>query len=133
MSLPIQFSISSICVALHTLDLSPKTKRLRLLCVVGDTDQNIYSWRGAEIKNMLRFEKTYPEVQTFFLEENYRSTGNIINAASAVVRNNKFRTPKQLWTKEVAGEPITLYEAWGENDEAAWIAQKIADARSQSH
>ena len=104
----------------------------RNLTVVGDDEQTIYTWRYADIKIFLDFDKDWQGAAVHFLEENYRSTGNIINAASAVVRNNKFRTPKQLWTKEVAGEPITLYEAWGENDEAAWIAQKIADARSQS-
>jgi DNA helicase II / ATP-dependent DNA helicase PcrA len=102
----------------------------RNLTVVGDDEQTIYTWRYADIKIFLDFDKNWPGAAVHFLEENYRSTGNIINGASAVVQNNRFRTPKKLWTKAEAGEPITLYEAWGENDEAAWIGLKIAEMRA---
>jgi DNA helicase-2/ATP-dependent DNA helicase PcrA len=101
----------------------------RNLTVVGDDEQTIYTWRHADIKIFLDFDKDWPDAKIYFLEENYRSTGNIIRGASAVVQNNRFRTPKQLWTSQDAGAPITLYEAWGENDEAAWVAQKISDVR----
>lgn len=101
----------------------------RNLTVVGDDEQTIYTWRYADIKIFLDFDKDWPDAKVYFLEENYRSTGNIIRGASAVVQHNRFRTPKQLWTNQAAGEPITLYEAWGENDEAAWIGQKISDLR----
>jgi DNA helicase-2/ATP-dependent DNA helicase PcrA len=101
----------------------------RNLTVVGDDEQTIYTWRFADIKIFLDFDKDWPEAVVHFLEENYRSTGNIIRGASAVVQNNRFRTPKKLWTKQDAGEPITIYEAWGENDEAAWIAGEVTKAR----
>jgi DNA helicase II / ATP-dependent DNA helicase PcrA len=118
-------------------DINPKQYELvkllagahRNLTVVGDDEQTIYTWRYADIKIFLDFEKEWPGAAVYFLEENYRSTGNVVNGASAVVRNNTFRTPKKLWTRAADGAPITLYEAWGENDEAAWIAAKIADAR----
>ncbi len=92
------------------------------ICAVGDTDQNIYSWRGAEIKNMLHFEKTYPNVQTFFLEQNYRSTQTILGAANAVIEKNKFRIPKKLFTENSQGEKIGIFEARDESDEAQFIA-----------
>jgi DNA helicase II / ATP-dependent DNA helicase PcrA len=118
-------------------DINPKQYELvkllasahRNLTVVGDDEQTIYTWRYADIKIFLDFDKEWPGAAVYFLEENYRSTGNVVNGASAVVRNNTFRTPKKLWTRAEGGEPITLYEAWGENDEAAWIAGKIADLR----
>ena len=97
----------------------------RNLTVVGDDEQTIYTWRYADIKIFLDFDKEWRDAAVHFLEENYRSTGNIIRGATTVVQNNRFRTPKKLWTKAEDGEPITLYEAWGENDEAAWIAMEI--------
>jgi DNA helicase-2/ATP-dependent DNA helicase PcrA len=100
------------------------------ITVVGDDEQTIYTWRYADIKIFLDFDKDWPNAAIHFLEENYRSTGNIIEGASAVVQNNRFRTPKKLWTKEAAGEPITIYEAWGENEEGAWIAQTIKKIES---
>ncbi|MES3005036.1 MAG: UvrD-helicase domain-containing protein [Patescibacteria group bacterium] len=102
-------------------------KKHRNICVVGDTDQNIYSWRGAEIKNMLHFEKTYPDVQTFFLEQNYRSTKNILAAANEIIEKNKFRIPKKLFTENSEGEKITLFEARNEVDEAHFIALRSKD------
>ncbi len=94
------------------------------ICVVGDTDQNIYSWRGAEIKNMLHFEKTYPDVQTFFLEQNYRSTKNILAVANEIIEKNKYRIPKKLFTENLDGEKIGLFEGRNEIDEAHFIAIK---------
>ncbi|MFZ2523542.1 MAG: UvrD-helicase domain-containing protein, partial [Minisyncoccia bacterium] len=102
-------------------------KKYQNICVVGDTDQNIYSWRGAEIKNMLQFEKKYPNVETFFLEENYRSTKNILSVANAVIEKNNYRIPKKLFTQNMAGEKIYVYEARNELDESLYIATKCRE------
>src|SRR5437764_9179942 len=85
------------------------TAEHRNACVVGDEDQSIYSWRGADIKNILDFEKDYPNARTIRLEQNYRSTKNILAAAGAVVENNKARKGKKLWTESGVGEMIGLY------------------------
>jgi DNA helicase-2/ATP-dependent DNA helicase PcrA len=119
-------------------DINPKqyelvsllAKKHRNLSVVGDDEQTIYSWRYANIKTFLDFDKEWKGAEVHFLEENYRSTGTIIRAAAAVVKNNRFRTPKNLWTQNPDGEPITLFEAWGENDEAEWIAEQIKKLRA---
>jgi DNA helicase-2/ATP-dependent DNA helicase PcrA len=95
------------------------------ICVVGDTDQNIYSWRGANIKNMLHFEKDYPNTKIIMLEQNYRSTGKIIEAANNVIEKNQYRVPKTLFTKNVDGEQITVCEAYDENSEADFVAREI--------
>ncbi|NVN97064.1 UvrD-helicase domain-containing protein, partial [Candidatus Nomurabacteria bacterium] len=95
------------------------------ICVVGDTDQNIYSWRGANIKNMLHFEKDYPNAKIVMLEQNYRSTGNIILAANSVIEKNQYRVPKTLFTKNVDGEQIVVCEAYDEVCEANFVADEI--------
>jgi len=95
------------------------------LCVVGDEDQSIYSWRGADIRNILDFERDFPKAHTIRLEQNYRSTKNILAAAGAVVENNKARKGKKLWTEAVAGEPIGLYAAFDAENEALFIADTI--------
>ncbi len=105
----------------------------RNVSVVGDDEQTIYSWRYADIGLFLNFEKHWPGAQVFFLEENYRSTGNIINAAGSVVKNNRFRAPKTLWTKNKPGDAIKLFEAWGENEEAEWVAREIQKLKNQSN
>ncbi len=98
------------------------------ICVVGDADQNIYSWRGANLKNILSFEKDYgKEVKTILLEENYRSTKNILEAANEIIKKNKYRPDKNLFTKNKVGEKIGLYEALDENDEADSVATKILE------
>ncbi len=97
------------------------------ICVVGDTDQCIYSWRGANLKNILNFEKDYPNTKIVFLEENYRSTQNILEAANEVIKKNKYRPDKNLFTKNIVGEKIGLYEALEENDEAEFVAIKILE------
>ena len=94
------------------------------ICVVGDDSQNIYTWRGANIKNLLRFEKDYPGTKIIFLEENYRSTQTILNAANKVIEKNKLRIPKNLFTKKDAGEKITLAVAPTGGSEAAFVAEK---------
>ena len=95
------------------------------ICVVGDADQNIYSWRGANLKNILSFEKDNPEAKIILLEENYRSSGNILDAANVVIKKNKFRPEKNLFTRKEAGEKIALYGALDETDEADFVATKI--------
>ncbi|MFD0961854.1 DNA helicase PcrA [Paenibacillus chungangensis] len=95
------------------------------LCVVGDSDQSIYRWRGADITNILNFEKDYPEARTIMLEQNYRSTANILNAANAVIDLNTGRKPKKLWTEQGAGDPISLYYADSEHDEGYYVTGEI--------
>lgn len=97
----------------------------RNICVVGDVDQNIYSWRGATIKNIMHFEKDYPNAFEIVLEENYRSTQNILGAANAIIKKNVFRREKNLFTKNVVGEKISLYNAFNESDEARFVTDKI--------
>ena len=94
------------------------------VCVVGDTDQNIYSWRGAKIKNMIHFDRDFPGAHTVFLEENYRSTPQILNAANAVISKNTVRVAKNLFTKKDQGEKLSRYEAFSELDEAAFVARE---------
>lgn len=96
------------------------------ICVVGDTDQNIYSWRGAKIKNMLNFEKDFPGTQIFFLEQNYRSTKTILATANAIIKKNTMRVDKTLFTENGDGEQVSLYESYDEAGEATFIAQEAS-------
>jgi DNA helicase-2/ATP-dependent DNA helicase PcrA len=95
------------------------------LCVVGDADQSIYAFRGATIRNILEFERDYPDARTILLEQNYRSTQTILTAANAVIARNSERRPKNLWSDAGAGARIAGYVAENEHDEAAWVAQQI--------
>ena len=95
------------------------------LCVVGDADQSIYAFRGATIRNIVEFERDYPDATTILLEQNYRSTQRILNAANAVIARNTGRRPKNLWTDAGDGELIEGYVADNEHDEAAWVAEQI--------
>ncbi|RIM35377.1 DNA helicase PcrA [Staphylococcus caprae] len=99
--------------------------KFKNLCVVGDSDQSIYGWRGADIQNILSFEEDYPEAKTIFLEQNYRSTKNILNAANEVIKNNSERKPKGLWTANTGGDKIQYYEAMTERDEAEYVVREI--------
>ncbi|MDA8611273.1 UvrD-helicase domain-containing protein [Candidatus Pacebacteria bacterium] len=92
------------------------------ICVVGDVDQNIYSWRGATIKNIMGFEKDFPKTKLVTLEQNYRSTGNILEAANGIIEKNTVRRKKILFTENESGEHISLYNAFDEGDEARFIA-----------
>ncbi|TCT21645.1 DNA helicase II [Thermomonas haemolytica] len=94
--------------------------------VVGDDDQAIYGWRGAKVENVQRFLRDFPGAQTLRLEQNYRSTSNILNAANAVIAHNEDRLGKRLWTEAGEGEPIDLYAAWSEIDEATYVVGRIA-------
>ena len=95
------------------------------LFIVGDDDQSIYGWRGAKIENLFLFQKHYPEHQVVRLEQNYRSTSNILQAANAVIANNENRMGKELWTDSRDGDPIALYTAFNEQDEAHFVIEKI--------
>jgi DNA helicase II / ATP-dependent DNA helicase PcrA len=97
----------------------------RNIFVVGDIDQSIYAWRGADIRNILDFEADYPDARVIKLEQNYRSTQNILEAANTVIENNLDRKPKSLWTENPAGESITHYLAMDERDEARYITDNI--------
>ena len=102
------------------------------LAVVGDADQSIYAFRGATIRNILEFERDYPDASTILLEQNYRSTQTILSAANAVIARNPDRRPKNLWSEAGGGEQILGYVAENEHDEAAWVAQRI-DALGDEH
>lgn len=102
------------------------SKAHRNLCVVGDDWQSIYKWRGADIKNILEFEKNYPETMVVLLEQNYRSTQIILNASSHIIAKNTHKKEKRLWTEEIAGHPIVAYEARDEKGEAEFVVSEIA-------
>lgn len=99
--------------------------KYRNICVVGDENQSIYSFRGANYRNILNFEKDYKEAKTIKLEQNYRSTQNILNAANQVIRNNQNRKDKNLWSDKGEGDKITYYRSYDEKDEAHYVAQRI--------
>ena len=99
----------------------------RNLAVVGDDDQSIYGWRGADIRNILDFERDWPDATVIKLEQNYRSTQLILDAAHAVVSKNEARTDKKLWTKNDRGKLIERFEAYNEEEEAEWIARRVEE------
>ncbi|WP_428848851.1 DNA helicase PcrA [Virgibacillus siamensis] len=101
------------------------------LCVVGDSDQSIYRWRGADIANILSFEKDYPSSRTIFLEQNYRSTKAILDAANTVIQNNTGRKPKSLWTENDQGKNIHYFQGATEQEEALFITDKIQGLTSE--
>ncbi len=102
------------------------TSQSRNLCVVGDDDQSIYGWRGADIRNILDFEDDYPDAKIIRLEQNYRSTANILDAANQLIANNEGRKDKKLWTEKGEGEKIHFYRASDEHDESMWMAREIS-------
>jgi DNA helicase-2/ATP-dependent DNA helicase PcrA len=104
----------------------------RNLFAVGDADQSIYRWRGADYRNVRRFQKDYPDARTFLLEENYRSTQNILDAAMGVIRRNPGRVDKSLFTRRGEGPMINLHEAYDENDEARFVVETIAELTAQA-
>src|SRR5690606_20654952 len=101
--------------------------------VVGDDDQSIYRWRGARVENLYRFQQDYPGTQIVRLEQNYRSTATILNAANAVIAHNTGRLGKTLWTEGAKGEPIRLYAAFNERDEAEFVVNRIRDYLDQGN
>lgn len=109
----VQYKIAKLLSSLH-----------KNICVVGDIDQNIYSWRGARLKNILDFEHDYPGAKVILLEENYRSTQTILDTANIIIAKNQFRKDKKLFTKNGKGEPLSLYEGYDEVSEAEFIATR---------
>ncbi|HGF7816172.1 TPA: DNA helicase PcrA [Enterococcus faecium] len=107
--------------------------RFRNLCVVGDADQSIYGWRGADMQNILDFEKDYPDAAVILLEQNYRSTKNILSAANQVIENNSNRKPKDLWTENKEGNKITYYRADNERDETRFIVDRMQEEIRSNH
>lgn len=105
------------------------SEKSRNICVVGDDDQSIYGWRGADIRNILDFETDYKEATIIKLEQNYRSTRYILDAANEIIKNNAERREKKLWTEEKEGAPIRLYCARDERAEAAWLCERIEELR----
>ena len=97
------------------------------LTVVGDSDQSIYAFRGADIRNITEFERDFPGAETILLEQNYRSTQNILSAANAVISQNPYRPPKNLWTDSGAGEKVTLFTGYDERNEAAFVVDQIKE------
>ncbi len=93
--------------------------------VVGDSDQSVYGWRGADIRNILQFEEAFPDATVVVLEQNYRSTQTILDAANAVISNNASRRPKALWTEQGPGESVVRYQAEDEHDEGRWLAAEV--------
>jgi DNA helicase-2/ATP-dependent DNA helicase PcrA len=108
--------------------IADKHKRI---CVVGDSDQSIYRWRGADITNILNFEQDYPNATTILLEQNYRSTSTILQAANTVISNNKGRKPKNLWTDKDGGSKIRMFQADSEHDEGYFVVNEINKNRSR--
>ena len=115
-----QYMLISMLAAVH-----------RNICVVGDDDQSIYKFRGANIQNILNFEDTFTDTKVIKLEQNYRSTQTILNAANAVIHNNRERKNKALWTENPSGEKIRVFDAETEREEAAYVAHEISAARGR--
>ncbi len=125
-----EFQDTNIAQNEIVLLLSEKHKRI---CVVGDDDQNIYSWRGAEIRNITEFDKRFDNTVIVKLEQNYRSTQNILNAANCIIRNNENRKNKKLWTENPAGEIVSKYIAANEKDEVDFVVRKIKEYMRQNN
>lgn len=105
-------------------------EKYRNITVVGDEDQSIYGWRGADIRNILNFEKDYPEAKIIKLEQNYRSSQFILDSANSLIINNIERKPKELWTENKKGEPVNIYQASNDIDEAEFVIGKIKDSKT---
>ncbi len=113
--------------------ISLLTEKQQNIAVVGDEDQSIYKWRGADITNILNFEKSFPNTTTIRLEQNYRSTQTILDVAGAVVRNNIERKGKKLWTANPQGDRVRYYQAYDADAEARWVASKIVEHRRDDY
>ena len=118
---PIQYRLIKLLASKH-----------RNICVVGDDAQSIYSFRNADFRNILNFEKDYPEAKIITLDQNYRSTQNILDAASKIISRNKYQKQKNLWTENPAGPPISVISAWDEKSEAEMIVEKIKELKKES-
>src|SRR5690606_13900254 len=105
----------------------------RNICVVGDDAQSIYAFRGANIANILNFEKDYPDLKVFKLEQNYRSSSTIVEAANQIIANNKEQLEKKVWTQNDKGNKIKIFRAVTDNEEGTMIARAIFDAKMNDH
>ncbi|UZE47992.1 UvrD-helicase domain-containing protein [Rhodopseudomonas sp. P2A-2r] len=114
-------------------EMTPSTARLKNICCVGDDDQSIYGWRGAEVDNILRFDHDFPGAKVIRLERNYRSTGHILAAASHLIAHNEGRLGKTLRTEDVAGEKVTVTGCWDSEEEARTIGEEIEDLQRGGH
>ncbi|MBS1641652.1 MAG: exodeoxyribonuclease V subunit gamma [Bacteroidetes bacterium] len=119
---PVQYQITKLLAAMH-----------ENICVVGDDAQSIYSFRGATIENILQFQKDYDDVKVVKLEQNYRSTQNILNVANQVISNNKNQLPKELWTENETGEKIKLVRTMTDNEEGKFVADSIQEQKLRNH
>src|SRR4029434_8693717 len=111
--------------------ISLLTEKQQNICVVGDEDQSIYKWRGADISNILNFEKQFPNTRTIRLEQNYRSTQTILDVAGAVVKHNIERKGKTLWTSNPRGDRVRYFQAFNAEAEARFVAGKIVEHRKE--
>ena len=111
----------------YLLDQAARGEGTATSCVVGDDDQSIYGWRGADVRNILDFERDCPDAQVVKLEQNYRSTQPILDVAHAVVSKNVARTDKKLWTENPRGQLIERFEAYNEEEEAEWIVRRVEE------
>ncbi|GAB5557308.1 MAG: 3'-5' exonuclease [Schleiferiaceae bacterium] len=107
--------------------------RFENVCVVGDDAQSIYAFRGANIRNILNFQKDYPQAKTFKLEQNYRSSDNIVQAANSIIKHNQDQIEKNVWTQNDGGEKITVHKAISDSDEGNYVAQRIFEAQAQNN
>ncbi|HCH79498.1 MAG TPA: ATP-dependent DNA helicase PcrA, partial [Acidimicrobiaceae bacterium] len=105
----------------------------RQVTVVGDSDQSVYAFRGADIRNILEFEEAFPDATVVVLEQNYRSTQSILDAANAVIARNVGRKPKELWSDKGSGDKIVRYHADDESDEAQFVANELAKLHDHDH
>ncbi|MCS7173748.1 MAG: UvrD-helicase domain-containing protein [Armatimonadetes bacterium] len=119
---PVQFRLLRALAARH-----------RNLCAVGDVDQAIYGWRGADIRNILEFERDFPDARIIPLEQNYRSTKTILEAAEHLIRHNPHRYPKRLWTENPPGEPLIVYAARDEHDEARFVVEEVRALQARGY
>src|SRR5262249_35174538 len=99
----------------------------RNLCVVGDDDQSIYRWRGADVRNIRGFRSDFPDATVVKLEQNYRSSGHIVAAALGVIKLSREREPKELWTQNEPGDPVLVVKTLNEHDEASWVVDRIRE------
>ncbi len=109
------------------------SEKYKNICVVGDDDQGIYGWRGADIKNIISFEKDFPKTKVVKLEQNYRSVSNVIEAAVSVIQGNNDRIEKKLWTEKESGDPITVYQAEDHKAEASYVVNEITSLKNRGY
>ena len=121
---------SEMCIRDRYLIIKALSDRHQNLCVVGDDSQSIYSFRGANIDNILNFKKHYPDCKTYKLEQNYRSSNNIVQCANSLIQNNQFKLDKTIWTQNNDGEKITINKSISDSDEGRFVASNIFEKKN---